>query len=122
MDVSIAGQTESAKARANGKWAVCLKPLQPGGPHTLTVSTGKRRLHFENVLVGEVWLCSGQSNMEFMMKEGVDGKVDIPQSGNAGIRLFDMNARWRTNAVKWDSSVLDSLNHLQYYANTEWVE
>lgn len=122
VTVSIAGQTESAKAGANGKWAVCLKPLQPGGPHTLTVSTGKRRLHFENVLVGEVWLCSGQSNMEFMMKEGVDGKVDIPQSGNAGIRLFDMKARWRTNAVKWDASVLDSLNHLQYYANTEWVE
>ena len=55
VTVSIAGQTESAKAGANGKWAVCLKPLQPGGPHTLTVSTGKRRLHFENVLVGEVW-------------------------------------------------------------------
>lgn len=46
VTVSIAGQTESAKAGANGKWAVCLKPLQPGGPHTLTVSTGKRPVAF----------------------------------------------------------------------------
>ena len=48
-------------------------------------------------------------------------KRDIPQAANDQIRLFDMKARWRTDAVEWDESVLDSLNHLQYYKDTEWT-
>lgn len=94
--------------------------MQAGGPHTLAVSAGKTRLHFSNVLVGEVWLCSGQSNMEFMLKEASTARMDIPQSDNNNIRLLDMKARWRTNPVEWEESVLDSLNHLQYYKDSQW--
>lgn len=122
VTVSIAGQKQSAVTTSDGKWSVCLQPMQAGGPHTLTVSAGKQRLQYNNVLIGEVWLCSGQSNMEFRMDEGVDARTDIPQSGNSNIRLFDMKARWRTNHVEWDASVLDSLNHLQYYKETKWAE
>ena len=43
---------------SDGQWCVRLKPMQAGGPHTLAVAAGKTRLHFSNVLVGEVWLCS----------------------------------------------------------------
>lgn len=122
VTVSIAGQKQSTETGPDGKWSVCLKPLQAGGPHTLTVSAGKRRLQYGNVLVGEVWLCSGQSNMEFRMSEGIDAQTDIPRSGNDQIRLYDMKARWRTNPVGWDASVLDSLNHLHYYKKTAWTE
>ena len=45
---------------------------------------------------------------------------DIPQAADEQLRLYDMKARWRTDAVQWDASVLDSLNHLQYYKDTEW--
>lgn len=45
---------------------------------------------------------------------------DIPQAADEQLRLYDMKARWRTDAVQWDASVLDSLNHLQYYKETEW--
>lgn len=122
VTVSIAGQKQSVKTGSDGKWSVLLQPLKSGGPYSLTVFTGKSRLHFDNVLVGEVWLCSGQSNMEFMLKEASTAKVEIPQSAHSNIRLFDMKARWRTNPVEWDVSVLDSLNHLQYYKNTKWTE
>jgi sialate O-acetylesterase len=63
VTVEIAGQTESTTAGADGKWMVSLKPMQAGGPFTLTIS-GKNKINFQNVLIGEVWLCSGQSNME----------------------------------------------------------
>ena len=43
-------------------------------------------------------------------------------AANPNIRLYDMKARWRTNPVEWDASVLDSLNHLQYFRDTEWTE
>lgn len=63
VTVAIAGQKASAKADAAGRWRINLDPIQAGGPYTLAIS-GKNRLEFTNVLVGEVWLCSGQSNME----------------------------------------------------------
>lgn len=120
VTVSIDRQRWTATTGQDGKWSVRLLPLKAGGPYTLTVSTPKRVLKYTNVLAGEVWLCSGQSNMEFMLKQASTGRKDIPQAADDRLRLYNMEARWRTNAVQWDASVLDSLNHLQYYADTRW--
>lgn len=121
VTVSVAKQKQTAVTASNGKWEVTLQPLEAGGPYTLTVSTKKQKLNYNNVLVGEVWLCSGQSNMEFFLSWASTGQRDIPLAANDQIRLFDMKARWRTDAVEWDASVLDSLNHLQYYKEAQWT-
>ena len=63
VTVEFAGQTVSTTASAEGKWLVHLSPLKAGGPRTLTIS-GRNKIVLTNILVGEVWLCSGQSNME----------------------------------------------------------
>ena len=120
ITVTIAGQKKKTVAASNGKWKVFLDPLNAGGPYTLTVSADKQKYIYNNVLAGEVWLCSGQSNMEFYLSWSATGKRDIPQANNDQIRLFDMKARWRTDEVEWEASVLDSLNHLQYYTDAEW--
>ena len=122
VSVSIAGQKHRATADTDGKWTVALSPLKAGGPYTLKIETGKKKLVYKNVMAGEVWLCSGQSNMEFQLNQSATGKEDIPMAENRNIRLFDMKARWRTNPVEWDASVLDSLNHLQYFHDTRWTE
>ena len=122
VTVTIAGQKKKTVAPSNGMWQVVLEPLKAGGPYTLTISAGKQKLIYNKVLAGEVWLCSGQSNMEFALNAAATGKRDKPQASNSQIRLFDMKARWRTNPVEWEESVLDSLNHLQYYTDTEWME
>jgi sialate O-acetylesterase len=92
-------------AAKDGKWQVKLRKLQTGGPDTLTVS-GKNEIHLQDVLVGEVWICSGQSNMEFPLKASYESAQDIAASGNPSIRLFtvpklkandptnNVNARW----------------------------
>ncbi len=121
VTVSIGKQKVKAVAGSNGKWDVTLEPLKAGGPYTLTIEAGKEKRIYNNVLAGEVWLCSGQSNMEFKLNEAVTAKADVPQATNSNIRLFDMKARWRTNPVEWDASVLDSLNHLQYYTDAKWT-
>lgn len=121
VTVSIDKQKLQTVADSNGEWIVQLQPLTAGGPYTLAVSAGKQRLTYHNVLAGEVWLCSGQSNMEFYLNWSTTAKQDVPQATNNNIRLYDMKARWRTDAVEWDASVLDSLNHLQYYKGTEWT-
>src|SRR5579871_6376766 len=87
VNVTLAGQTKTTKAGADGKWRVQLEPLQAAGPHTLTVK-GTNTLTVEDVLVGEVWLASGQSNMEMTVRGARDfekeqAAADLPQ-----IRMF----------------------------------
>lgn len=120
VTVTIGKQKQNAQTASDGRWSVALQPLQAGGPYTLTVATRKQSLTYKNVLAGEVWLCSGQSNMEFMLRNATTGKRDMPLAQNDDIRLFDKKARWATNAVEWNGSVLDSLNQLQYYKDTQW--
>ncbi|MEG1749064.1 MAG: cyclically-permuted mutarotase family protein [Tannerellaceae bacterium] len=123
--VSLPGQKQQAVAGANGKWQVELSPLVVGAPFTLRVSTPTRTLAYKNVLVGEVWLCSGQSNMAFRLDESVESEQLAQQTYAAHhpkIRLFDSKPRVETNAVEWDASVLDSLNRQQYYKDTHWTE
>ena len=122
VTVSIADRQMKTKVGPNGKWSVTLPPLKAGEPYTLKISTNQKVLHYHNVLAGEVWLCSGQSNMEFMLKQASTARLDIPRAADQELRLYDMKARWRTNAVEWETTVLDSLNHLQYYKDTEWKE
>ena len=120
IEVKIGNQQHSAIADTNGKWAVTLDPLRAKEIYTLTIAAGKDKRTFTNVAAGEVWLCSGQSNMEFYMIQTSTGGKDIPQANNPNIRLFDMKARWRTDPVEWNKSVLDSLNMLQYYKPAKW--
>ncbi len=77
VQVSIEGQKVSAKADAEGRWLVNLKPLKAGGPYAMTIA-GSSEAAFKNVAVGEVWLCSGQSNMEWTVNSS-----DNPQEEKA---------------------------------------
>lgn len=120
VTVEIAGQKRKAVADENGRWSVVLKPLKAGGPYELKVSTRRREFRFQDVLAGEVWLCSGQSNMEFMLKQAVTGKRDVPLSENRNIRLYNMRPRWATYDRPWEKDALDSVNHLKYFRPTEW--
>lgn len=95
-----------ATTAKNGKWQVSLRRLRAGGPDTLTVS-GKNKIALQNVLVGEVWVCSGQSNMEWPLSRSYESEKAIASSGNPVIRLFtvpklkaaqptnDVHASWK---------------------------
>lgn len=123
VTVRIAGQKRETRTAANGKWSVTLAPLQAGGPYEMTIAAD-RTLTYRNVFAGEVWLCSGQSNMAFRVDEMADSQRRelLEYAGKQPqIHLFDMKPRWATNAVEWDASVMDSLNRLQYYHDTQWT-
>ena len=60
----------TAKIDANGKWEVKVEPLEAGGPYTVKVTDGTDTKEFKNVLIGEVWICAGQSNMELPVSTG----------------------------------------------------
>lgn len=87
ITVSFNKQTVKTKAGKNGKWQIALQQEQAGGPYTLVVK-GKNEIKVENVLVGEVWLCSGQSNMEMHVEHSSDKRYvpDMRDADNPMIR------------------------------------
>lgn len=87
VTVSIAGQEVSATPK-DGRWRVDLAPLAAGGPHTLTITQGSQKVELKNILVGEVWICGGQSNMQWTLKQSDGGSDAIAKSANDKIRLF----------------------------------
>ncbi len=120
ISVSIARQKMTTTALDNGKWKITLQPLKADNHYTLSISSPTRKLVYKNVAAGEIWLASGQSNMEFTLNQSATGKIDIPLAQNENIRLFDMKGRWQTGNFEWNASALDSVNHLQYFHNTKW--
>jgi sialate O-acetylesterase len=89
VTVSIAGQTQTAKAGDDGRWKVVLAKLDVGQPLEMTVkgSSGSA-VTLKNILVGEVWVASGQSNMEMGIGECKNGKAEIAAANYPQIRLF----------------------------------
>jgi sialate O-acetylesterase len=104
VTVTFQGQTVSTTAE-NGKWIVVLNPLKAGGPLEMTIA-GKNTIAIKNVLVGEVWVCSGQSNMAMQVIRTENAEQAIAESANPKIRLFtvphagadepqrDVNGKW----------------------------
>lgn len=89
VTVTIAGQEASAMP-TDGKWKVELQPIAAGGPYTMTISQGTEKRELRNILVGEVWICSGQSNMQWALKQSDGGSEAIAASANDNIRLIDV--------------------------------
>ena len=87
VSVKLADQTRSTQADKNGDWMVTFEPLKTGEPIEMTVA-GKNTLTLRNILVGEVWVCGGQSNMALQVSEANDAQQEIAQSDYPQIRLF----------------------------------
>lgn len=114
---------QKAKAVANdwGEWETTFAPMEADGrSYTLTVECGKQKLTYHNIVVGEVWLCSGQSNMAFMVKETSHSEQSLANVDGKDIRLYDMKPRVLTNNVEWDSIDLVRLNNHDYFLPTSW--
>jgi sialate O-acetylesterase len=87
VTVQFRGQKVTATTGEDGKWKVELKKLEAGGPFEMTIA-GKNEILLKDVLVGEVWVCSGQSNMEWPLIRTNGAKEAIAQADNPMLRLF----------------------------------
>ena len=106
VTVELTGNKQQTKANDQGEWRITLPAMKAGGPFILTVS-GANTLKLEDILVGEVWLCSGQSNMEMGISAALNGKAEIAAADYPKIRLFmvpkiiatlpqnDVDATWK---------------------------
>ena len=115
VTVAFRGETRTTQANDLGLWSLYLKPGAAGGPFELTVK-GSNSLTLEDVLVGDVWVASGQSNMEFQMRRAATAATDLPKASNGRIRLMivtrhavdfpqtDVNQDPAGNGTTWTAS------------------
>lgn len=93
VTVQFAGLTTSTATGIDGRWTIRLPPQKANpSPQKLTVS-GTNSIELTDVLIGEVWLCSGQSNMRWIMTKTEHGKTEIPKASYPRIRLFGIKER-----------------------------
>jgi sialate O-acetylesterase len=86
--VALDQRNRSTTANASGVWEVFLPPMMAGGPHTIRIRAGTEQIDVNDVLVGDVWVASGQSNMEFTVANASDGAQQIATARDTRIRQF----------------------------------
>lgn len=91
VQVEIAGKTASGVAGPDRRWQVEIQPPHVGGPYTMTIK-GHQTAELHNVLVGDVWLCGGQSNMEVGLRVAQNGEADIKAANYPQIRFFTVGS------------------------------
>ncbi len=87
VQVAVGSSTASAVAAADHRWQVEIQPPPAGGPYTFKI-TGRQSVELHNVLVGDVWLCGGQSNMEFKLRGALNGADEVKAANYPQIRFF----------------------------------
>ena len=90
ITVSINGQRHSTEANAKGYWRTILKPIPVGGPYKLNIEGANSQFYFDDVMVGEVWICSGQSNMGWPLALTNGGELAILTANHPNIRLISV--------------------------------
>jgi len=91
LTLTLASETHSVRTEADGRWAARLPAMAPGGPHTLTATEGATTATIDDVWVGDVWLASGQSNMQMGLAETIGGREAIAElSRQPGIRFLEV--------------------------------
>ncbi len=108
VTISFNGENYKTTANESGRWKVIMKKMPAGGPHTMTVS-GVNVITFRDILMGDVWVCSGQSNMQWNLHQTSYQESDTTFVRSGEVRLF-------TVAVQWDYQPLSDVS------GGSWIE
>ncbi len=117
VTVELNGVRSSTTADDTGNWWVDLEALPAGGPCRITIHTRSDSIVLDDVLFGDVFLASGQSNMAFPLRLAKGAEALVRKSAKyERIRFFKNNVLKETANEEWDRSILNSINELQYFS------
>ena len=121
IKVLFDGEEQQTKAESNGEWHVTFPQKTAGGSYSAMISTGKQRKIIRDIWIGDVWLCAGQSNMEYTLGQCTTANEDLKTADQLpNLHLFNMCTRYPTDAVEWDSTALSDINGLRLLNNGPW--
>ncbi len=113
-------ETKKVITNADGSWLVSFPKMRAGGTYKLSVKNLDTLVSFSNITIGDVWLCSGQSNMAFELKNSLSFSDTIKISNNNQLRLFKMTPVAFTDNINWDENILNEINKLNYFNTDSW--
>ena len=88
VSVTLSNQTRTTTVDARGAWRVSFPAMKAGGPYEMTIAGGGKRIAVRDILVGDVWVASGQSNMEWPVASSVNAAAEIASANDVKIREF----------------------------------
>ncbi|MEL6865331.1 MAG: sialate O-acetylesterase, partial [Bacteroidota bacterium] len=88
ISLQFRDKSYSAKAQANRRWEILLPAMTAGGPYSMRISSPSQRIEIKDLLIGDVWLCSGQSNMEWIVEFSANAEEEMANGQDAQIRHF----------------------------------
>ncbi|AOZ94823.1 hypothetical protein LPB68_20910 [Paenibacillus crassostreae] len=119
ISVTVNDQMFTAIGDEDGKWIANIGLYSAGGPYTITIADGKSTNTLTNVMFGDVWLCSGQSNMEFTMSNILNAPEEIQNATNSNIRFITIPNRTSAvplttmdESVKWQVASPNNVENL----------
>lgn len=90
VTIKLGNLSKSTKTDKQGNWQLTLSPLPAGGPFEMAIRGKKNTIQIKNILLGDVWICSGQSNMEWTVKNSNNSKKEIADANFPQIRILDV--------------------------------
>ncbi len=119
IEVVFDGKTQKTTPDVHGNWKVSFPAYPAGGPYTIHISGKQEEIILEDVWIGDVYLCSGQSNMAFSLSQSLDGNQEIAKAHHPDIRLYHMKPVAYTHNEKWTKDELDKTNELAFF-QAQW--
>lgn len=112
-------EAESITAK-DGTWKVTMPPHKVGKTLDLVVASGKNKLEFSNIMMGKIWVCSGQSNMRRYLQHSTKGKEALANAHLPELRLFNMSSGIHPGSGAFSQDQLDRLKNKDYYQTDGW--
>lgn len=121
--IVLGKQQTTTQADDEGTFRATLKPMEAGGPYELRFESEAGSRTFTDVYVGEVWICSGQSNMELRVSECSTAEKDLKLAGLLSrVHFYNMESRWPLYAEVWKEERMDSVDQGLYIRRAEWTK
>ncbi|HMQ42912.1 MAG TPA: sialate O-acetylesterase [Mariniflexile sp.] len=118
--VQFNNETKLTKADFKGYWKIEFQSMEAGGPFNLKFSSPNKTIEIDSVYIGEVWLASGQSNMDFKVRDMEHAATVLKDSLNAKIFLFSMDGKV-LSGQKFTEDELKNCNANDYFENSGWT-
>jgi hypothetical protein len=120
IKVVFSNQTAECNALINGQWSISLPGIPAGGPYSLNIFVnGESLVNWKDILVGELWFCSGQSNMQLRLDQSFKGAEEAENANDGSLRLMNYHGIVSTSDKCWDTSELKCVNDFNYF-NGSW--
>lgn len=121
VEVTFNQYKRKTQADYFGNWEIQLPAMPAGGPYVLSITSDRSTVAIKDIYIGEVWICSGQSNMEWSLRQSSEGADAIPQADLPLIRLFHLKKKHDTYKTPYTTDQLAAFSAGQFFEKVQWT-